>query len=169
MSYKYNPYRDTFEHIPDEQPTTVNFPPVQYKIVKQIDLTQDNIEQIADAVVRKLKDVSVTNVGNIPIEAEGGRVMRGCVYRTSDNQCQKYSDPLRNTMSWCVGDEPCESRTFTNADRIRLMSDEELASFLYHSWDNSSWCNGCCDEECSCEPCWLDWLKQEVDDDTDRE
>ena len=69
MSYKYNPYRDTFEHIPDEQPTTVNFPPVQYKIVKQIDLTQDSIEQIADAVVRKLKDVSVTNVGNIPIDA----------------------------------------------------------------------------------------------------
>lgn len=55
MSYKYDPYRDTFEYIPDEQSITVNFPPVQYQIVKQIDLTQDSIEQIADAVVRKLK------------------------------------------------------------------------------------------------------------------
>ena len=54
MSYKYDPYRGTFEHIPDEQPITANFPPVQYQIVKQIDLTQDSIEQIADAVVRKL-------------------------------------------------------------------------------------------------------------------
>ena len=55
MSYKYDPYRDTFEHIPDEQSLTVNFPPVQYQIVKQIDLTQDSIEKIADSVVRILK------------------------------------------------------------------------------------------------------------------
>ena len=54
MSYKYDPYRDTFEHIPDEQSITVNFPPAQYQVVKQIDLTQDSIERIADAVVRKL-------------------------------------------------------------------------------------------------------------------
>lgn len=52
----------------------------------------------------------------------------------------------------------------TNADRIRAMTDEEMASFLYHSWDNASWCNGGCDGEWNCEPCWLDWLKQEVDD-----
>ena len=54
MSYKYNPYRDTFEYIPDEQHITVNFPPVQYQIVRQIDLTQDSIEKIASAVVRRL-------------------------------------------------------------------------------------------------------------------
>ena len=54
MSYKYNPYRDTFEHISDEKSITVNFPPAQYQIVERIDLTQDSIEKIADAVVRKL-------------------------------------------------------------------------------------------------------------------
>lgn len=52
----------------------------------------------------------------------------------------------------------------TNADMIRAMTDEELASFLYHTWNNASWCNGVCDGECSCEPCWLNWLKQEVDE-----
>ena len=56
--------------------------------------------------------------------------MSGCVYRTADNQCQKYSDPIRNTMSWCVGNEPCEGRTPSNADRIRAMSDEKLAEFI---------------------------------------
>lgn len=56
----------------------------------------------------------------------------------------------------------------TNADRIRAMTDEELARFRAY---------GCCPEnrymndyECDyfhgdCEKCWLDWLKQEVTDD----
>ena len=52
----------------------------------------------------------------------------------------------------------------TNADKIRMMADEEMASFLYHSWNNASWCIGICDGECSCEPCWFNWLKQEVTD-----
>ena len=55
MSYKYDPYRDKFEHIPDEKTISVNFPPVQYQIVRQVELTLDNIEKIADAVVRKLR------------------------------------------------------------------------------------------------------------------
>ena len=55
MSYKYNPYRDTFEHIPDEPPITVNFPYTPYQIVQRVELTQDSIERIADAVVRKLR------------------------------------------------------------------------------------------------------------------
>ena len=55
MSYRYNPYRDTFEHIPDEQPTTVNYSFPQFQMVRYVELSQECIEQIADAVVRKLK------------------------------------------------------------------------------------------------------------------
>ena len=58
----------------------------------------------------------------------------------------------------------------TNADRIRAMSDEELAKQL---------CKGSCPPDkykfhCTkifsggtteCEKCWLDWLKQEVERD----
>ena len=47
----------------------------------------------------------------------------------------------------------------TNADKIRTMSDEELADFLGGK--------GCIDctrecEEAKCESCWLEWLKQEA-------
>ena len=49
MSDKYDPY------ILDGQSITVDFPPSRYRIVQQVDLTQDSIDKIADAVVRKLK------------------------------------------------------------------------------------------------------------------
>lgn len=54
----------------------------------------------------------------------------------------------------------------TNADRIRQMSDDELATLfgdacacLYDDADVCEKFGGACDR------CWLDWLKQEVDDD----
>lgn len=58
----------------------------------------------------------------------------------------------------------------TNGDRIRSMSDEELAKFI-PDW---SYTNACklseeayvdCNNEC--EKCVADWLKQEADHDTD--
>ena len=53
----------------------------------------------------------------------------------------------------------------TNADRIRAMTDEELAEFL----DDVNMCtcsyvmgkSPCDARECSC---WLKWLKEEVED-----
>lgn len=55
----------------------------------------------------------------------------------------------------------------TNADRIRSMTDEELADWL------GVYCNGqtaqevgkpCVSDMGSCEECWLDWLKRESED-----
>lgn len=105
--------------------------------------------------------------------------MNGCVYRTADNQCQKYSDPIRNTMSWCVGNEPCEGRTPSNADRIRAMDDLELAETFYTGCENRAYNDAChvtqeliersdltmSDEEQDeiCLKCWLDWLKSPVE------
>ena len=53
----------------------------------------------------------------------------------------------------------------TNADRIRAMSDEELAERM-----SCFECVGCplCHEDCvgkSCKDAILEWLKKEVDDD----
>ena len=52
----------------------------------------------------------------------------------------------------------------TNADRIRQMSDEELAmNFAYDPcpWDEDVFAK--CKKFCHiCEKCWLNWLKQEV-------
>lgn len=54
------------------------------------------------------------------------------------------------------------------ADRIRSMTDEELARFIddvmkYNivAEPDADICSEC--KECDCAPCWLDWLKQEVE------
>ena len=49
-----------------------------------------------------------------------------CVY-WNDGKCKKFSDD--KITSWCVW-SPCASQTPSNADRIRSMTDEELAVFL---------------------------------------
>ena len=55
----------------------------------------------------------------------------------------------------------------TNADRIRAMTDEELAHWIVEmkitgcpeDQISTMWC-----DDMSCVDCWLDWLKQEFDD-----
>lgn len=50
-----------------------------------------------------------------------------CIYCTDDLHCTKYTD--ENYESWCVLG-PCKDETPSNADRIRAMTDEELAEWL---------------------------------------
>lgn len=69
----------------------------------------------------------------------------------------------------------------TNADRIRSMSDEELAEALYMGCGDRDRNSHTCkisekydaleilymseeEEDALCIQCWLDWLKQEVDE-----
>ena len=55
----------------------------------------------------------------------------------------------------------------SNADRIRAMTDEELAHWIVEmkitgcpeDQFSTMWC-----DDMSCVDCWLDWLKQECDD-----
>lgn len=68
-----------------------------------------------------------------------------------------------NAWNMRVIDAKCSlSKPNTNADRIRSMTDEELAEFLFRTFGKAAWCldNDCTSEE-SCIPCWLEWLKQE--------
>ena len=58
----------------------------------------------------------------------------------------------------------------TNGDKIRQMSDEELAVYLRAAGDGAV-CPGdpgylvkCSDPSTSCYKCWLNWLKQEAKD-----
>ena len=58
----------------------------------------------------------------------------------------------------------------TWGDKIRAMTDEELAGFCANTLPYAPWCdydkeNGWCELE-SCEPCALKWLKQEASDET---
>ena len=55
-----------------------------------------------------------------------------------------------------VDDKPCigyEPKKLTNADRIREMSDDELAKFMCHV--DCAFCHIGLND-------WLDWLKQEA-------
>ena len=60
----------------------------------------------------------------------------------------------------------CEHKVLTNADRIRAMSDEELAELFHGFCDNGERCVYCPLYEKSCAgvhsdaPKWLEWLQQ---------
>lgn len=92
-----------------------------------------------------------------------------CVYCTDDLHCTKYTDD--NCKSWCVLG-PCQDETPSNADRIRAMSDEELAEFFPATASEFSCPPNSTNESCrnaggwfnGCPKCWLDWLRQEVND-----
>lgn len=66
----------------------------------------------------------------------------------------------------CNGYQNWESDAMTNADRIRAMSDEELAKF-FHDMIQDCGCNNVpCQQFCkaarNCELAWLNWLKKEA-------
>lgn len=50
-----------------------------------------------------------------------------CVYYKPGGLCEKYSTD--GITSYCV-QGPCPDQSLSNSDRIRSMSDEELAEFL---------------------------------------
>ena len=63
-----------------------------------------------------------------------------CVYY-DNGKCQKFSDD--QYTAWCDFDQ-CEYQTPSNGDRIRAMSDEALAEFLWVETDKTfNYCNVC--------------------------
>lgn len=89
-----------------------------------------------------------------------------CVHYKLDGICEKYSTD--SVTSYCV-QGPCPDVAPSNADRIRAMSDEELANFI-PDWSYTKACK--CDEQefigCDnqCEKCVLDWLQQPTEEET---
>ena len=61
-----------------------------------------------------------------------------CVHY-NNGRCKKFSDD--KYTSWCEAEGLCEHREPSNADRIREMSDEELAEFVTHI--NPTNCQDC--------------------------
>lgn len=75
------------------------------------------------------------------------------------------------TCELCHGAGVIEA-PMTNADRIRAMSDEELAGFLMKLMHNNIQCFGegmfpyhPCPQEQNCKQCGLDWLRQPAEED----
>ncbi len=89
----------------------------------------------------------------VPIKIDGFKCIEDMVQAVLN-----YSYKGRTLKEWA--DSISEPQT--NADRIRSMSDEELAEFLYNVNNaNCSFVMGkspCEFESTEC-PCWLSWLK----------
>lgn len=76
-----------------------------------------------------------------------------CAYRTPSGYCGSTGG-----VATC----PHRQKKQTNADRVRAMSDEELAEFMWSGCDNIT--QEACKRHAGCVGCWLDWLQEEVDD-----
>lgn len=89
--------------------------------------------------------------------------MNGCIYRTEDNKCEFWSDHGKGIVSYCDFDD-CEEKNPSNADRIRAMSDEELADwFIKIQNDVADYYDGgytVAPELPTMKNSWLDWLKK---------
>lgn len=73
-----------------------------------------------------------------------------CVYY-ENRHCLKYSDD--EAISFCV-EGPCSDETPSNADRIRSMSDEELARYFSNMFNLYGYV----------EPNFLEWLQQPAEE-----
>lgn len=88
-----------------------------------------------------------------------------CKYYDLHGGCNKIPDVLwlHSTNIACIKFDP---KNPTNGDKIRQMSNEELADYL-----SSTDVNACakdrdyCKEETwKCDKCWLEWLNSEVEE-----
>ena len=92
--------------------------------------------------------------------------MNGCIYRTEENKCKQFS--VGGVLSFCYLDGTCDCQISSNADRIRAMSDEELAEWMAINTD-CFFCkvknkNICSLDEGTCTEEWLSWLKAPVEE-----
>lgn len=83
----------------------------------------------------------------------------------NDNNCNCQHDSNSRENEPCCR---CDSKQ-TNADRIRNMSDEELAEFLDIVGEDgisSQYADipcDCCCEKTECSKCWKEWLQSEAE------
>lgn len=81
-----------------------------------------------------------------------------CVYFEKDGKCRRFSDDT--VINYFVMG-PCPEQKRSNADRIRAMSDEELAKFL-----SSIYGSGTNDGNMRDGFIWgVDWLRQPAEED----
>ena len=63
------------------------------------------------------------------------------------------------------GKEGKDTNAPTNADRIRSMSDEEMAEFIKHIKVRAAFCKAVKDNDAFEELCSAEWLQQPVEED----
>ena len=75
-----------------------------------------------------------------------------CVFEKTESNCRG-----------CFEGSHYKPKPITNAMKIRAMSDEELAEFMWAGCDNIT--QEACKRHAGCVDCWLDWLREAKDED----
>ena len=81
-----------------------------------------------------------------------------CIYFEKDGKCRKFSDDYR-FVSYCVMGA-CPEQKLSNADRIRAMSDEEMAPELLPLFEEL------CEDGTPSADYMRFWLQQPAEEDT---
>lgn len=125
-----------------------------------------------DYIADKFKDFFSRVIADIDCKGMCGRYEKEIAemfLRVFDDSEEKISCNCQHNSN-SRENEPCcrcDSRQ-TNADRIRNMSDEELAEFLDIVGEDgisSQYADvpcDCCCEKTECSKCWKDWLQSEA-------
>lgn len=78
--------------------------------------------------------------------------------------CWEYAEPCSSCTT--ITGEPTNWQPQTNSERLRVMTDEELAVICEYGCPPNHECPPINREEIgkrsACQQCWLDWLKQEA-------
>ena len=96
-----------------------------------------------------------------PLVSFSGKDCSGCKHLNDRGYCEFTACIIPCTVRATIP----EAKPITNADRLRSMTDEELAELIADDWcevincPEAPFCNG------NCEIHILDWLRQEVNDD----
>lgn len=126
-----------------------------------------------DYIADKFKDFFSRVIADIDCKGMCGRYEKEIAemfLKAFDDSEEKISCNCQHNSN-SRDDEPCcrcDSR-HTNADRIRNMSDEELAEFLDIVGEDgisSQYADvpcDCCCEKTECSKCWKDWLQSEAE------
>jgi hypothetical protein len=99
------------------------------------------------------------------IVVANGFVMERCTFFSREYHCCV----LHNTRCKCEDYNPRNSKPTTNADKLRAMTDEELAYFIAEPsvapppWCKEILCPHWYEDIVPCHECALNWLKQEAD------
>lgn len=126
-----------------------------------------------DYIADKFKDFFSRVIADIDCKGMCGRYEKEIAemfLKVFDDSEEKISCNCQHNSN-SRDNEPCcrcDSRR-TNADRIRNMSDEELAEFLDIVGEDgisSQYADvpcDCCCEKTECSKCWKDWLQSEAE------
>lgn len=83
---------------------------------------------------------------------------------TNCTDCRYQENMCKWPCDDCVKGDKWEERPLTNADKIRAMTDEELAKWFCDKvscgCECLALCKDCGRDDKSCSQAWLNWLKQ---------